>query len=125
MRPALLLLPLVFLAACGRPAICHGPNIPAPALWLDASAWFARHPGDTLKACVDGRCQDVTEQQVQLVPPPGTEASKTLSLVVTDASGLDVRRDFVPVPHTVSGPGDSSYWQTPATLTADGRLQPG
>jgi hypothetical protein len=126
---SLLWLPSLFLAACSQPLPCSGPEIPASALWLDASAWFAAHPGDTLKACVDGRCQDVTEadskRPVQLLPPPNTEPSKTLSLVVTDASGLDARRDFTPVLHSFPGPCNNKYWKTPADLTADGRLQPG
>ena len=134
MRSALLLLPLLFLsltllAACSRPLPCSGPMIPVAALWLDASAWFAAHPGDTLHACVNGRCQDVAEADakhpVQLVLPPNTDQSKTMALVVSDVSGLHVQRDFAPVRVTISGPCGTSYWKTPATLTADGRLQPG
>jgi hypothetical protein len=49
-----------------------------------------------------------------------------MRLTVTDASGLTVRRDFTPVQHSVDGAcGTVSWWETPAVLTADGRLQPG
>jgi len=128
MRSALLLLSLLFLVACG-PTICNGPMIPTPALWLDASAWVAAHPGDRLTACADGACQTLTEADarhpVQLPPPPRTDPAKTMTLLVTDASGLRVQRDFAPVRQTISGACEVSYWKTPADLTADGRLQPG
>lgn len=127
MRPVLLLVPLLFLVACGR---CNGPMIPSPGIWLNAAAWFAAHPGDTLHACVGDRCQSVTaadaKRPVQLVIPAGAEPSATMRLTVTDASGLTVRRDFTPVQHSVHGAcGTVWWWETPATLTGDGRLQPG
>ena len=128
MRTALLLLPLLFAAACGR--ICHGPGIPAPAIWLDASAWFAAHHGDTLNACVDNSCRTVSEAEAKhpadLPIPLGGDGSATMHLTVTDPSGLHVSRDFTPVRQSVTGAcGTVSWWQTPAKLTADGRLQPG
>jgi hypothetical protein len=127
MRPVLLLVPLLFLAACGR---CNLPMIPVPGIELNAAAWFTAHPGDTLHACVGDRCQPVTEADtrhpVQLLIPAGADPSATMRLTVTDASGLTVRRDFTPVQHSVDGAcGTVSWWETPAVLTADGRLQPG
>ncbi|MFC0435923.1 hypothetical protein [Kutzneria buriramensis] len=127
MRSVLLLVPLLFLVACGR---CNLPMIPSPGIGLNAAAWFATHPGDTLHACVGERCQSVTKadakRPVQLMIPARADPSATMRLTVTDGSGLTVRRDFAPVQHSVDGAcGTVTWWETPATLTGDGRLQPG
>ena len=127
MRTALLLLPLLFVAACGRSPVCHLPMIPTPGMFLDASAWLAAHPGDALTACLDDRCATVNQTSpAQLQLPAGTDSSKPLHLTVTDASGLHASRDFAPVLHTIdNGCGEFHWYETPGTLTAAGRLQPG
>jgi hypothetical protein len=128
MRSALLLLPLVFLVACGR--VCAGPDQLPPGIYLDAEPWFAVHPDDRLTACVDGRCRDVVAADarpiVQLLIPAGTDPSATMTLTVADGSGLKLRRDFTPVHTAEDGPcGRISQWTTPATLTGGGQLLAG
>jgi hypothetical protein len=123
MRSALLVLPLVFLAACGPAPTCPLSVKPWQRLWLDSSDWLAAHPGDTLTACLDGRCRTVTELHTWLYTTVRADPPPPMTLTVRNASGLNATRDFVPQKSFTSDRcGDHHWYETPAALNADGRL---
>jgi predicted small lipoprotein YifL len=128
MRSLLLVVPLLFLTACGGK--CAGPARYPPSLFLDVAPWFAAHPNDTVTACLDGRCENVVAADahgpVQLVVPTGKDPSMAMTVTVTDGSGLHARRDFTLNHRTEdSACGRFEWWDAKATLTGGGTLQPG
>jgi hypothetical protein len=125
MRPALLLLllPLLLLTACGPRPTCPLTVMPWQSLWLDSSDWLTAHPGETLTVCLNGDCRSTTISPIRLFTPIPSYPPPNMTLIVTDASGLHATRDFVPTRNYTSDRcGDHSWYETPARLTADGRL---
>jgi hypothetical protein len=118
-------------AGCTPMLACSGPGIPSPAVWLDASAWLAAHPGAELRACYGGRCQTVTADQpraAQLIHVGTDEVSSRLLTVDSTAIAplhLAIRLGLNSHTFTGGACGPVTTWGRNARLNADGTITVG
>lgn len=107
---------------------CAEPNIPSPAVWLDASLWLAAHPGGTLRACFAQHCQaiGIERQPVQLVQRNSHVGRPQLLTVSTTGAGAhQLLSQSVALKHiTQHGAcGAIDYWGLNVRVDGTGRTE--